>query len=224
MKTAQKLSLIAATAVVLLSGCSNADELSNKPKKSTTTTTVESSTKSSSSTKKSGPNPTLPSTTTTTVDVTESQPAANPDQIPGCRELLPADKLPFNYPYQQQVQDQCKQVQYCGTHGIEEMGTTWFTDGTTGWSSYCQEKMRNEPQQTVPYNYTGPGGDPDPQPDPYIAEDPGVSDLQAEASQWRETATYTPLPTNTDSADGYGPGQELPPFCIRFPSNPQCME
>lgn len=80
--------------------------------------------------------------------------------------------------------------------------------------------MSNEPRQTIPY--TPPVAAPDPQPDTYIDDDPGMSDLQSEASEWRGTATHTPLPTNTDSADGYGPGQELPPFCVRFPSDPNC--
>lgn len=39
--------------------------------------------------------------------------------------------------------------------------------------------------------------------------------------------TSTPVPTITqtfapDSADGYGPHQELPPLCVRFPDSPDC--
>lgn len=110
-------------------------------------------------------------------------------------------QLPFNYSEEDYMRDKDKVVSYCGTHGIEEMGTTWFTDGTTGWTQYCANEMMNQPiQQLPPYN-----------------------PMKEEAQQWW-SENHDNLPTfDPNSADGYGPNQEIPPFCVRFPSDTQCQ-
>lgn len=110
-------------------------------------------------------------------------------------------QLPFNYSEEDYMRDKDKVVSYCGTHGIEEIGTTWFTDGTTGWTQYCANEMMNQPiQQLPPYN-----------------------PMKEEAQQWW-SENHDNLPTfDPNSADGYGPNQEIPPFCVRFPSDTQCQ-
>ena len=110
-------------------------------------------------------------------------------------------QLPFNYSEEDYMRDKDKVVSYCGTHGIEEMGTTWFTDGTTGWTQYCANEMMSQPiQQLPPYN-----------------------PMKEEAQQWW-SENHDNLPTfDPNSADGYGPNQEIPPFCVRFPSDTQCQ-
>ena len=110
-------------------------------------------------------------------------------------------QLPFNYSEEDYMRDKDKVVSYCGTPGIEEIGTTWFTDGTTGWTQYCTDLMMSQPiQQLTPYN-----------------------PMKEEAQQWWDE-NQDNLPTfDQNSADGYGPNQEIPPFCVRFPSDPQCQ-
>lgn len=49
-----------------------------------------------------------------------------------------------------QIRDMYKTIGYCGTRGIEEVGTTWFTDGTTGWTTECSTKMLNEEHSSNP--------------------------------------------------------------------------
>ena len=110
-------------------------------------------------------------------------------------------QLPFNYSEEDYMRYKDNVVSYCGTHGIEEIGTTWFTDGTTGWTQYCANEMMNQPiQQLPPYN-----------------------PMKEEAQQWW-SENHDNLPTfDPNSADGYGPNQEIPPFCVRFPSDTQCQ-
>ena len=52
-------------------------------------------------------------------------------------------------------------------------------------------------------------------------------DLCGQPMRTPTTESEAPVPTVTqtfdpDSADGYGPNQELPPACVRFPDNPGC--
>lgn len=110
-------------------------------------------------------------------------------------------QLPFNYSEEDYMRDKDKVVSHCGIRGIEEIGTTWFTDGTTGWTQYCANEMMNQPiQQLPPYN-----------------------PMKEKAQQWW-SENHDNLPTfDPNSADGYGPNQEIPPFCVRFPSDTQCQ-
>lgn len=74
-------------------------------------------------------------------------------------------QLPFNYSEEDYMRDKDKVVSHCGIRGIEEIGTTWFTDGTTGWTQYCTDEMMNQIPQTIPPGHSG-----EPAPIPY--EDP----------------------------------------------------
>ena len=85
-----------------------------------------------------------------------------------------------------------KQISYCGDSTMQT-GTTFFTDGTSGWTEYCAGQMR---ANSAPPAYTP-------------AAQPPVStfDQQARNEQFAEDYWKThPKPTyNPDSADGYGP-------------------
>lgn len=71
-------------------------------------------------------------------------------------------QLPFNYSEKDYMRDKDKVVSHCGIRGIEEMGTTWFTDGTTGWTQYCTDEMMSQVSQTIPPGHSG-----EPTPVPY---------------------------------------------------------
>ena len=90
-----------------------------------------------------------------------------------------------------------KQIASCGDASIHQMGTTFFTDGTTGWTQSCQNSMS---ATYVP-----------PAPEPSFDQD--AYNQQFAEEYWRNN----PRPTfDPDSADGYGPDQKLPPACLRF--------
>lgn len=90
-----------------------------------------------------------------------------------------------------------KQIASCGDASIHQMGTTFFTDGTSGWTQTCQNSMA---ATYVP-----------PAPEPTFDQD--AYNQQFAEEYWRNN----PRPTfDPDSADGYGPDQKLPPACLRF--------
>lgn len=88
-----------------------------------------------------------------------------------------------------------KQIASCGTSD-HQAGTTFFTDGTSGWTQTCQDQML-----TV-----------------YVPPPPPTFDQDAYNQQFADEYWRThPKPTfDPDSADGYGPDQELPPACLRL--------
>ncbi|TCW19352.1 hypothetical protein EDD19_1419 [Dietzia cinnamea] len=89
-----------------------------------------------------------------------------------------------------------KQIASCGTAN-HQTGTTFFTDGTSGWTQTCQNQML---ATYVP-------------PPPVQTFDQEAYNQQFAEEYWR---TH-PRPTfDPDSADGYGPDQELPPACLRL--------
>lgn len=90
-----------------------------------------------------------------------------------------------------------KQIASCGDASLHEMGTTFFTDGSSGWTQTCQSRMA---ATYVP-----------PAPTPTFDQD--AYNEQFAEEYWRNN----PRPTfDPDSADGYGPDQKLPPACLRF--------
>lgn len=180
------------TATALLSSCSNIETEEPVIESITITTTRTHTVTSPATTVTPEPEPVVEEP----APVEESQVI---EEQPIVEEEIP--QLPFNYSKEDYLRDKNKVVSYCGTHGVEEIGTTWFTDGTTGWTQYCTDLMMNQPiQQLPPYN-----------------------PMKEEAQQWW-AENHDNLPTfDPNSADGYGPNQEIPPFCVRFPSNPQCQ-
>lgn len=55
------------------------------------------------------------------------------------------------------------------------------------------------------------------------APDPETAQYWADHPELGNGAIPAPNPMNPDSADGYGPGVELPPFCARFPDEASCQ-
>lgn len=86
-----------------------------------------------------------------------------------------------------------KQIASCGDATMQT-GTTFFTDGTSGWTQYCQDQMVANPPATPTF-------------------DQDAYNEQFAEEYWRTHPTPTFDP---DSADGYGPDQEIPPACLRF--------
>lgn len=90
-----------------------------------------------------------------------------------------------------------KQIASCGDTSIHELGTTFFADGSSGWTQTCQSRMAA--------TYVPPA--------PVPTFDQDAYNKQFEEEYWRNN----PRPTfDPDSADGYGPDQKLPPACLRF--------
>lgn len=167
--------------LLTLSACSSGE---SEPVEVPVTSTVQSSTASSS---------VAASTTATTASPTSSSQA-------------PAPAAP--------VADTCGAVGYTGAPGHEsphclgtqiascgtsnhQTGTTFFTDGTSGWTQTCQDQMLA--------NYAPPP------PAPTFDQDEYNQQFAEEYWDTHPKPTFDP-----DSADGYGPNQELPPACLRL--------
>lgn len=88
-----------------------------------------------------------------------------------------------------------KTISHCGDSTME-YGTTFFTDGTSGWTQYCQNQM------AAAYP---------PAPAPTFDQEAYNEQFAEEYWRTHPTPTFDP-----DSADGYGPDQEIPPACLRF--------
>lgn len=106
-------------------------------------------------------------TTTTTYTVTASPTTDTPEPEPTIEEPAPIQEpeethiieekvtqLPSNYSKEDYLRDTNKVVSHCGIHGIEEVGTTWFTDGTTVWTQYCADEMISQVPQQAPPAYS----------------------------------------------------------------------
>lgn len=143
--------LLVATA--LLSSCSNVETEEPVIESITVTTTRTHTVTSPSTTVTPEPEPAVEETAPVEEQqVIEKQPIVE-EEIP---------QLPLNYSKEDYLRDKNKVVSHCGTHGIEEMGTTWFTDGTTGWTQYCTDEMISQVPQQIPPAYSG-----EPTPIPY---------------------------------------------------------
>ncbi|QAU51322.1 hypothetical protein CPELA_00085 [Corynebacterium pelargi] len=67
---------------------------------------------------------------TTTVTVTQQE--ATPGPVMGYTEA----------PGQTRTTPMNKVIERCGTKGLHERGTTFFTDGTSGWTEQCAVHMK----------------------------------------------------------------------------------
>lgn len=134
------------------------------------------------------------STTSSTVSSTTSSTEPTSDAAPAptaAQEPAPEPEQP--------------QVSYtCPDWHLYQLGTTFYADGTSGYTADCHAQMQAQMDIDGPVHYpeyTGPDDAGE-----FVPADPN----------------YTPPPFNPDSADGYGPGVDLPPFCYRFPTDPSC--
>lgn len=87
------------------------------------------------------------------------------------------------------------QIASCGSAN-QQTGTTFFTDGTSGWTQFCADQMLA--------TYVPPAA-------PTFDQDAYNQQFADEYWRTHPTPTFDP-----DSADGFGPNQELPPACLRL--------
>ncbi|MGF0130145.1 hypothetical protein ACQREA_09325 [Dietzia cinnamea] len=165
--------------VFLLAACSADDPA---PAPTTVTTTVQASTTASS-------------TESTSTTASSSEPPPSPTAAGPAADTCGAVGYQ-GAPGHESPHCLGKQIASCGTAN-HQTGTTFFTDGTSGWTQTCQNQML---ATYVP-------------PPPVQTFDQEEYNQQFAEEYWR---TH-PRPTfDPNSADGYGPDQELPPACLRL--------
>ncbi|AHI21720.1 hypothetical protein [Corynebacterium vitaeruminis] len=142
-----------------------------------------------------------------TVTVTESATSSASSTVP--TSINPAD---FHAPTgQEPVTQNGRTIKACNEW---LSGLTLFSDDTIGYTEYC-ENMYPDTELTED---SSPVTIPEVEP---------LGSLDDNPTPTRTTPTRT-APTaasptfNPDSADGYGPDQELPPLCVRFPDQYKC--
>ena len=133
-----------AAALFFLSGCSldlepstNTSTSSSGPSTSTASTTAE--------TADEGPQPTLPATEENVEGVNIDQPQEEVigfTEVPGAAQPTPMEKT----------------IASCGDPSLHETGTTFFSDGTSGWTQQCSDEMlaANPPVQEAAAVYEAP--------------------------------------------------------------------
>lgn len=110
------------------------------------------------------------------------------DAEPAAQEIAPAQTSPIAG----------KTVSSCGDPNLHQFGTTFYSDGTSGWSETCNSQMR---ATWTPQLY------------PEVEE-------AIPLGEFVPAVPYIEPTFNPDSGDGYGPDQPLPPLCVRFPRHP----
>lgn len=83
------------------------------------------------------PNPTLPASP---ADAAPEAPAA------AIAPADPLDQIPADHPNREAIEQSLREsagktIDHCGDPGMHETGTTFFTDGTTGWTPDCANQM-----------------------------------------------------------------------------------
>jgi hypothetical protein len=145
-----------------------------------------------------GDDSTRPSASTTTITVTQA-----PSTTASSTAVPPSATLTTRVE---------KQISSCGTTSEYQPGTTFYTDGTSGWTQYCEDEyyLANPPQTaTEPPAQCEDGA---------AINEGGGNYSTCQNGSW----TYVAPTFDPDSGDGYGPNQPLPPLCVRFPDQYTC--
>ncbi|OFQ55600.1 hypothetical protein [Corynebacterium sp. HMSC074H12] len=126
-----------AAALFFLSGCSSLDVES--------TPASETSPSTSTSVTEDAPQPTLPATEENVEGVNIDQPQEEVigfTEAPGAAQPSPMEKT----------------IASCGDPSLHETGTTFFSDGTSGWTQQCSDEMlaANPPVQEAAAVYEAP--------------------------------------------------------------------
>lgn len=84
------------------------------------------------------PHPTLPASPD---DAAPEVPAAA-----GASPVDPLDQIPADHPNREAIEQSLREsagktIDHCGDPGMHETGTTFFTDGTSGWTQECASQM-----------------------------------------------------------------------------------
>ena len=127
--------LCIASALFVLGGCSSLDVES----------TPASETSSSTSVTEDAPHPTLPTAEESAEDIGVDQPQEEVigfTEAPGAAQPTPMEKA----------------IESCGDVSLHETGTTFFSDGTSGWRQQCADEMMaaNPPVQEAAAVYEAP--------------------------------------------------------------------
>lgn len=105
---------------------------------STTSTESTTDSPSESSSPKNSPNPTLEQTT-------------EPTSSPGGGESTSARPTGYTEaPGQAEPSEMIKTVASCGDPALHETGTTFFTDGSSGWTQQCASQMMAQQPAATP--------------------------------------------------------------------------
>lgn len=172
------ISAVSWVACLLLAPVENADSIRSgfvpevpAPTSTTSTTTSSSSTTSSTVTSSS-------TTAKATTDVEEQTPdeprrATSPAPAPQQTQQAPAEQTPA-----EQAEKAPVVIDHCGDITIHAVGTTFYSDGTTGWTQECTDKMNAQipARQPAPAPIADPtpAPAPDPAPAPAPAGDGGA--------------------------------------------------
>ncbi|OFN77136.1 hypothetical protein HMPREF2537_01605 [Corynebacterium sp. HMSC074E01] len=126
-----------AAALFILSGCSSLD-VESTPMSETPPST-------STSVTEDAPRPTLPAAEDSAEDVDVDQPQ---EEVIGFTEA----------PDAAQPTPMEKTIESCGDVSLHETGTTFFSDGTSGWTQQCADEMMaaNPPVQEAAAVYEAP--------------------------------------------------------------------
>ena len=124
-------------ALFVLSGCSSLDVES--------TPASETSPSTSTSVTEDAPHPTLPTAEESAEDIGVDQPQEEVigfTEAPGAAQPTPMEKT----------------IESCGDVSLHETGTTFFSDGTSGWTQQCADEMMaaNPPVQEAAAVYEAP--------------------------------------------------------------------
>ena len=133
-----------AASVLCLAACSTNAPDQREPEKITeTVTTTEKASSSAKSPESSSASETQTKSSKATSTTKDSRPT-------GYTEAPTGDPTPIN-----------KSISHCATssQGLYEQGTTWFADGTSGWTQYCSDNFYDGP----PPSYSEPGYAPETQ-------------------------------------------------------------
>ncbi|MGV0369305.1 hypothetical protein ACUY29_11050 [Corynebacterium aurimucosum] len=129
-----------AAALFVLSGCSSLD-VESTPESETSPSTSTSVTETAEET----PRPTLPTAEESAEDIGVDQPHEEVigfTEAPGVAQPTPMEKT----------------IESCGDVSLHETGTTFFSDGTSGWTQQCADEMMaaNSPVQEAAAIYEAP--------------------------------------------------------------------
>lgn len=160
------ISAVSWVACLLLAPAENTDStrsgfVPEVPAPTSTTSTTTSSSSATSSTVTSSS-----TTAKATIDVEEKtpdEPRRAPAPAPQQTQQAPAEQTPA-----EQAEKAPVVINRCGDVSIHAVGTTFYSDGTTGWTQQCEDEMNAQ----IPARQPAPAPAADPSPAPAPAPDP----------------------------------------------------
>lgn len=166
------ISAVSWVACLLLAPVENADSIRSgfvpEVPASTTSSTATSTSPATSSTVTSSS-----TTAKATIDMEEQtpdEPRRAPAPAPQQTQQAPAEQTPA-----EQIEEAPVVINRCGDVSIHAVGTTFYSDGTTGWAQQCEDEMNAQ----IPARQPAPAPAADPSPAPAPAPDPAPAPAPA---------------------------------------------